>query len=204
MTDQEIIKGLECLKGDKVRCSSCEYYSRGFVTCWQTAGQDAIDLINRQKAKITKQKERCSKCGEKTTKTILNLQELLGEQKAEIERLKRLREQEERSTNLLAKKCYKDGVKEFAERLRKEICERPTLSMEQDRIVLRHIDNLVKEMESDHTKTPRLWEICLDEAGYEYGICPACGFEEREHFPTCYTPKYCPECGTKIDGRSDE
>ena len=56
MTDQEIIKGLECLKGDKVRCSSCAYYSRGFATCWMTAGQDAIDLINRQQAKIERLK----------------------------------------------------------------------------------------------------------------------------------------------------
>lgn len=44
------------------------------------------DLINRQKAEIEKHKKRCSCCGEKTTKTIINLQELLAEQKAEIER----------------------------------------------------------------------------------------------------------------------
>lgn len=48
------------------------------------------------------------------------------------------------------------------------------------------------------------WEICLDEAGYEYGVCPACGFEERNSFPVCYTPKHCPECGVKIEGRDDD
>ena len=48
---------------------------------------DILGLINRQKAEIEKLKERCSKCGEKTTKNTLSLQEILGDKIAEIERL---------------------------------------------------------------------------------------------------------------------
>ena len=57
MTNQEIIKALEWLKGDNVPCASCAYHQHGFSMCWRTAVQDAIDLITRQQAEIERLKE---------------------------------------------------------------------------------------------------------------------------------------------------
>ena len=51
-------------------------------------------------------------------KEVLNL---FNRQQAEIERLKYLLEREEKATESFSKQCYKDGIKEFAERLRKEV-----------------------------------------------------------------------------------
>ena len=54
--------------------------------------KDDLNLANEdvelKKSEIEKHKERCSKCGNKTTKTILNMQEIFAEQCLEIERLK--------------------------------------------------------------------------------------------------------------------
>lgn len=50
MTDNEIIKALECYLGVQVPCSSCEYKSE--FSCRKAMEKDALDLINRQKAKI--------------------------------------------------------------------------------------------------------------------------------------------------------
>lgn len=57
MTDQEIIKALECLRGDEMKCISCACYRYRFPLCWQTAGRDALDLIARQQAEIKRWQE---------------------------------------------------------------------------------------------------------------------------------------------------
>lgn len=44
--------------------------------------------------------------------------DLINRQQAEIERLKYLLEREEKATESFSKQCYKDGIKEFAERLK--------------------------------------------------------------------------------------
>ena len=44
------------------------------------------------------------------------------------------------------------------------------------------------------------WIMGVDIADYEYGVCSVCGYEERDAFPCNRTPKYCPECGAKMDG----
>ncbi len=122
MTDNDIVKALEC----------CVDWC-GNVSCWdyplKNTGcihfdklKESLDLINRQKAEIERLKEHCSKCGEKTTKTILNLQELLGTAKAE-------------------------AYKEFADRLK----ENSIATFSWNGVVLvEEIDNLLKEMESDN------------------------------------------------------
>lgn len=51
-------------------------------------------------------------------KSILDL---INRQQAEIERLKYLLEREERATESFSKQCYKDGIKEFAERLKAKV-----------------------------------------------------------------------------------
>lgn len=105
MTDQEIIKGLECLRGDLTFCDKCPYQFIGFSRCHRAAAKDGIDLIARKQA--------------------------------EIEMLKRLLEHEERLTNLIAKKRYKDDIKEFAEKIKRH-CTSIELN--------EYINSLVEEM----------------------------------------------------------
>lgn len=52
MTDNEIIKGLGCVRGLLVPCESCGYDVGLFPVCQHSVARDAIDLINRQKAEI--------------------------------------------------------------------------------------------------------------------------------------------------------
>ena len=47
MTDNEIIKALECCSYDNYQCDNCPY---AYKTC--TIYKDSIDLINHQKAEI--------------------------------------------------------------------------------------------------------------------------------------------------------
>ena len=51
MTDNDIIKALECCGCDNYQCDNCPY---AYKTC--TVYKDSLDLINRQKAEIEKWK----------------------------------------------------------------------------------------------------------------------------------------------------
>ena len=57
MTDNEIIKALECC-GVKHDCSKCSYLKDATIHCVNAIIKDAIDLIERQKAEI----ERLNRC----------------------------------------------------------------------------------------------------------------------------------------------
>ena len=46
------------------------------------------------------------------------------------------------------------------------------------------------------------WVMGVDEADYEYGVCANCGYVERDAFPCGRTPKYCSECGARMDGET--
>jgi hypothetical protein len=112
--DNDIIKALELVPHCNVysgECKKCPY--RWVDDCATKFPKDALDLINRQKAEIERLKERCSKCGEKTTKTILHLQETLAERNAEIE------EQDQAIINALKRmgQIRAEAITEFAERL---------------------------------------------------------------------------------------
>ena len=53
MTDNEIIKALECIASDKdVLCKGCSYNKYYLNRCHKENAKDALDLINRQKAEI--------------------------------------------------------------------------------------------------------------------------------------------------------
>ena len=53
MTDNEIIKALECCGRDDVLCCDCAYFDKHFdLACSDALYIDALDLINRQKAEI--------------------------------------------------------------------------------------------------------------------------------------------------------
>lgn len=74
---------------------------------------------------------------------LLNALDLINRQQADNERLKKLLEKADVNYNKCAKRFYKEGVKEFAERL-KEKSRYPSGT-----IYVEHIDNLVKEMAGD-------------------------------------------------------
>lgn len=52
MTDNEIIKALECLRGNAFDCGECPYCSCYPAPCEQQVAKDALSLINRQKEGI--------------------------------------------------------------------------------------------------------------------------------------------------------
>lgn len=53
MTDNEIIKTLECLCGGGDSCTECAYHKKyRFGECKKQVAKDAIDLINRQQKEI--------------------------------------------------------------------------------------------------------------------------------------------------------
>lgn len=57
MTDNEIIKALECLTGGfNILCHECAF--NGKFPCRENAAKAALDLINRQKAEIEELQEK--------------------------------------------------------------------------------------------------------------------------------------------------
>lgn len=48
MTDNEIIKAMQCVIGNGVSCSECEYQKAlPFPSCRRMCAKNALDLINR-------------------------------------------------------------------------------------------------------------------------------------------------------------
>lgn len=59
MTDNEIIKAMQCVIGNSVSCSECEYQKALlFPICRRMCAENALDLINRQKAEIARLKRK--------------------------------------------------------------------------------------------------------------------------------------------------
>ena len=54
MTDNKIIKALECLRGNAFDCGECPYCSCYPAPCEQQVAKDALSLINRQKEEVKK------------------------------------------------------------------------------------------------------------------------------------------------------
>ena len=139
MTDNEIIKALECCT-QQVGCKGCplvisnEMKYHGGYACAEKLRKSSLDLINRQKAEIEKL-ERIEAIGTKTIET----------QNAEIERLQnerieRIRELTRVVYDKEIAKAKVEAIKEFAERVKGE-CEGGWLEIEES-----VFDNLVKEM----------------------------------------------------------
>jgi hypothetical protein len=144
MTDEEIKKALECCADGGNRCDECPY---GIGDCLDDDHksimlEDALELINRKDAEIDiilRKKEK--------------LRDLVAEQQAEIERLRRSVMQARsrpmhkvynadfvKYKSLLFKGHRESAIKEFAERIKEK-------SYLNDGVVC--IDDLVKEMVGD-------------------------------------------------------
>ena len=126
MTDNEIIKALECLAGTEIMCKDCSFSrfeSRGFA-CKKNVSTAAIDLINRQKAEI----ERLTEAGKEAVSCFTRMESFYKIKCKEIE---------------IARA---EAIKEFAEGLKKHF-ETYTDDEESNAIYMRNlIDDLVEEM----------------------------------------------------------
>ena len=128
MTDNEIIKALECCTGyDCENCKAlkyCDYMHPGALA------RASLDLINRQKEEIERLNEKI------TAKDESNYY-LMGQLRLEKEK------------RLTAKS---EAIKEFANRLKNKIkteCNpygKPTFDYDTSLAIMCYIDNLVKEM----------------------------------------------------------
>ncbi len=97
---------------------------------------------------IIKRLEQCVKRGNRNYNTDIVL-DLINRQKSEIERQNRFIESQNELISKLAlagKNATVEAYKEFAEKLENEINMRTSLSIEQDKNVIRIIHNLLKEM----------------------------------------------------------
>ena len=94
MTDEQIIKGLECCADDSViRCEECPYGVNIFACNQMQMRKDALDLINRQQAEI-----------EKLDKESTNIVKMLDEKCDEC-------------IEFNNRRAKAEAIKEFAERL---------------------------------------------------------------------------------------
>ena len=171
MTDNEIIKALECCNGWNGRCLNCPLNREG-TNCKEKLNSYTLDLINRLKMKNKELDER----NVIYRGTVEWQAKEINRQKAENERLKKEVEDKERAYNdefCLRKewqsKCREllkekqiigsEAIEKFAERLKEGIQENHYYTSTEDtgnrkryvhitniKDFSQYIDNLVKEM----------------------------------------------------------
>ena len=125
MTDEQIIKALECCKTNiQTDCENCPLYKEEVTensTCITILSENALDLINRQQAEI----ERLNKEVDRLSQCVLYHDGQIVDAKAE-------------------------AYKEFVEMLKERVMFFPLSALPDGRIVNEsQIDNLVKEMVGD-------------------------------------------------------
>lgn len=157
LSDSEIVKALECCSMQSYpACCECPYHEQySNKGCITKRNADIADLINRQKAEIDGLQQLVNlsiDMQNEMTDTIINLEELLAEKNAEIERLEDLLKRHQRNTDRIrlitaetAKKIKAEAYKEFAERL-KDMHKCNTTSVVSLVTVFDNINNLVKEL----------------------------------------------------------
>lgn len=159
MTDEQIIKALECCATDDGDdCFQCPYgnivYKPGNGGCVNRCRKEALDLINRQKAEneeLRSDKIIAERHEKDARDLFVDCTRQLAEAKAEIESLKRgvtftftiedFESIKETVISSLDNKIKSEAIKEFVERLKKHKycahCEVVSVS---------DIDNLAKKM----------------------------------------------------------
>ena len=99
MTDEQIIKALECcITNDCAKCKAYDETNGEIVDCLHTICRNALDLINRQKEEIDELRKR-----------IVFWREDLNYQ-PEAERAKAIKEFAERVKDKIPKRCKMDGI----------------------------------------------------------------------------------------------
>ena len=128
MTDNEIIKAMQCVIGNGVSCSECEYQKAlPFPGCRRMCAENALDLINRQKAEIERMKNQNTLLLKKKCKDI----------------------------NTARKIIKSEAIKEFVKRLKEKVKMYNSEGVDEGDLIddlltvgetVEIIDNLVKEM----------------------------------------------------------
>ena len=132
MTDEQIIKALECCRSDLGNmCSICPSFDLDNDYCADELHEHALDLINRQQAEI----ESLKQIIDEEDKKILKLQKRIIFWREDL--------------NYQPEKIKSEAIKEFAERLKRtsiglEIGDDKKFKMTV--VSTLAIDNLVKEM----------------------------------------------------------
>ena len=111
MTDNEIIKALECCGCDNYQCDNCPY---AYKTC--TVYKDSLDLINRQKAEIERLRKKIEELSEVLSDSIrIRYKEAKSEAIKEFaERLKRYSCRLKDGHDMVDVICIDNFVKEMA------------------------------------------------------------------------------------------
>jgi hypothetical protein len=137
MTDNDIIKVLKCLSGEKVFCAECAYKCAISYACHKNGAKDALDLINRQRAEIAElqhkydlavaEREANIKGFTETLERLRSMNQakldMIHDIRAEIERKDRILDSYAlqygtvADKDVLLKQAKAEAVKEFAERL---------------------------------------------------------------------------------------
>ena len=155
MTDNEIIKALECC-GINTCCSGCPYHDVSF--CQDNVDRDVLSLINRQKAEISELQHRiseletelddlkrddlprCKDALRRANEIGMGLEKENQELKAEIESLKAILN--------IATKAKAKAIKEFAERVKEYIGDDLYFEIETNAFLIL-IDKIIYEMVGD-------------------------------------------------------
>ena len=113
MTDNEIIKALECCTTKGTKCSDCPAFKKVDRSDCKKYFRGALDLINRQKAEYNNLLEQFCILDCESGR----LEKVDENQKAEIERLTK------ETMNMAAtiETCQGEAIKEFAEKWKDEI-----------------------------------------------------------------------------------
>lgn len=133
MTDNEIIKAMQCVIGNEVLCSECTYQKvLPFPSCRRKCAKNALDLINRQNAEIdrlkdliTYQKQKIKEIEQKYNQAVDDMFGLIETTRNEIAEAKT------------------EAIKEFIDELKNRVVNKYEYT---DIRVFKEIDNLVKEM----------------------------------------------------------
>ena len=170
MTDDEIIKAMQCVIGNDASCSECRYQKvLPFPSCRKMCAKNALDLINRQKVEIERLNKDCedviykleyllcNATGNKFSKHTYPIGDMVSYVNDYIQDCCNEAVEE-------AKEAVKsEAIKEFAERLKEKLnnleyhenTDRKTVTKAKlyhvvnwvmREVVPEEIDNLVKEM----------------------------------------------------------
>ena len=175
LSDNEIIKALECCSKITFSCDGCPLQHLKYSECYELVIRSTLDLINRQKAEIERlaednrewetqfrildvECERLEKANEKQKAEIEKCENIIRladktieRQSSELETLQKTFEDMTEGAIIAIKAAQNGAVKEFAERLK---AEKQLVKARLDDIgecilygvLCGDIDNLVKEM----------------------------------------------------------
>ena len=140
MTDNEIIKALECCSIPTLMSRKCEGCPMRVekALCFSRLAHDAICIIKRQQAEIERVTINMNAFG----LGMKREKERADNAEAELDKLQPYK--------LHYGNLRMEIAREFADRLKKEIIIRATLSKEQDKNIIWYIDNFLEEMEAEN------------------------------------------------------